>query len=139
MPTRAANHLWQFLDALNFLFYSGIPLLIIIVSNAGLLYVVIKSSRTLNHSSLIIVVSLSILLVISWMPVTMYAILVKSKRFYWYRVAHYVLTLDITLSPFLYCYFNKTFRNFACNVFSCSLFLTNTNPPLNASFVVSVA
>ena len=92
-------------------------MLITIISNCGLLHIVIRSShRPSNQSTIIMILTLSIQQVISWLPVTLYALFVNTKMFYFYRLSLYMVRVDTTFSPISYCYFIKSFRLFVREV-----------------------
>ena len=101
---------------MNFLTYSALPLLTCILCNVGLILIVLKSARTVHKTTIIMIISLSVLLTISWLPVTVYAVVYAEKHHTWYRVINYMIPLDMTLSPLTYCYFNVGFRGFVRRV-----------------------
>ena len=113
------DELWMKIDKVNFLIYAALPLLLIIICNIGLILIVLKSARVVHKTTIIMIICLSILLIISWLPVTLYAVVAKQKHYTWYRVINYMIPIDMTLSPLEYCYFNEGFRGFVLRVVSC--------------------
>ena len=60
---------------------------------------------------------MSVLLLISWLPVTVYAVTNKERNYEAYKVVNYMIPIDMTLNPLMYCYFNQGFRKFVRDVF----------------------
>ena len=122
IPNRnTTDQIWYKLDRLNYLLYSAMPLFLITISNMMLLCIALRNANIRSKFKTIsMVMMLSLLVIIAWTPVTVYAVAVKEKNDAFYRVAHYSIPIDTTLTPLCYYYFNESFRRFVYELVTCN-------------------
>ena len=117
---RADSHTrWFNIDKFNFLFFSAVPVVIVIISNLGLVAIVFRSSKHALRATTYIVLSLAVLLLPSWIPVVFYAVTQNTKNYVFYRVVHYTIPIDSTLSPLAYCWLNDELKKYIMEIFCC--------------------
>ena len=64
------------------------------------------------------IICLSVLLIASRLPVNIYAGINRQEHVL-FRIVHYLIAIDTTLSPLVYCYLNAGFQSFVKSVLCC--------------------
>ena len=119
LPAHAdSSHLWSTLDKINFLGFSAVPVAVTIVCNIGLVYIVFKSTGHASRAATRIIVSLTVLLIPSWTPATVYVVTQKTTNYVYFRTGYYMIPVDSTLSPVMYYWLNAGFREYVREIFS---------------------
>ena len=92
------------------------------VSNGGLFLIVIKKATTVDKAKISMILCLSALAVIAWLPAIIYGTVFNSSGYPIYlRFSSYVISLDATFSILLLIYFYPAFRNFVLWVMTCGI------------------
>ena len=91
-----------------------------IAGNVGLFIIVLRKATTVNKTKISMIVSLSVLSILSWVPGAIYGTVLKSSGYPVYlRFTNYVISVDTTFSTLLFIYFYPSFRSFILGLLTC--------------------
>ena len=109
-------------NKLCFIFYIGLPLLLSVAANTGLFIIVVRKATTVNKAKISMIMSLSLLAIVSWVPGVIYGTVFNSSGYpIFLRFVNYVISVDTTFSTLLFIYFYPSFGSFFIGVFTCGM------------------
>ena len=103
---------WKKLSIWTYDMFTGVPIIVTMLCNLGLLIVVLINRRSALRGAIILILSLTFFLIISWTPAIIVCSTVLRQNFVFNRVAHYFVGFDLTFSPLVYLRLNAGFREY---------------------------
>ena len=98
----------------------GLPLVLSVAANTGLFIIVARKATTVNKAKISMIMSLSLLAILTWVPSVIYGTVFNSSGYpIFLRFVNYVISVDATFSTLLFIYFYPSFGSFFLGVFTC--------------------
>ena len=91
-----------------------------ILSNTGLMLLVLRKAKSVSRKKIVMVVSLSALSIISWLPIIVYGTIFNSTGYHIYlRFASCMISLDTTFAAVFFIFLYPSYGRFVLGVVTC--------------------
>ena len=111
---------WIRFNKLCLILYIGVPLVVNILSNTGLMLLVLRKAKSVSRKKIVMVVSLSALSIISWLPIIVYGTIFNSTGYHIYlRFASCMISLDTTFAAVFFIFLYPSYGRFVLGVVTC--------------------
>ena len=117
---REMDWFWIRFNKLCLILYIGVPLVVNILSNTGLMLLVLRKAKSVSRKKIVMVVSLSALSIISWLPIIVYGTIFNSTGYHIYlRFASCMISLDTTFAAVFFIFLYPSYGRFVLGVVTC--------------------